>query len=284
MGAFAAVKSPDFKSNALTLNKSNILRWSGSKAKLIPELLRCRPPKYAGYVEPFAGSACLYFSLNPTRAVLGDINPNVMAVYRAISEDPHAVSDALDSVPATSEAYYILRALDPNALTLAQRAARLIFLMKSCFNGVYRTNRQGLFNVPMGNRIYALPSRERLVATQRLLRQTQLIEGGYLETLEHSQCGDWVYMDPPYRKQGRFRGEYGYSAKFTDSALDGLIVRAEEMASTGRHVMLSYSYDEELLDALPKWKSHVVTTVRTVASAAGARRMATELILTSYCP
>lgn len=264
------------------MSKSSILRWSGSKAKLIPELKRLRPATFARYIEPFAGSASLFFAVTPRRAILGDLNPHVMAVYRAIGEDPNAVADVLASIPLTGDAYYVLRALDPSTLSLFERAARLIFLMKACFNGVYRTNRQGHFNVPMGNRVYALPTREELVLAQRLIAGTQLLDGDFRETIAHSQPNDWIYMDPPYRQPGRYRGEYGYAAEFSQDALNVLIDRAKELAAAGRLIMLSYAYDERVIAALPRWSVHRVSTVRTVASAAGARREARELILTSY--
>jgi DNA adenine methylase len=205
-----------------------------------------------------------------------------MAIYKAIKSNPHAVADALDSIPTTSDAYYKLRSIDPETLELEHRAARLIFLMKSCFNGVYRTNRQGKFNVPMGTRIYALPSRDDLVAAQTLLSNAELIDGDFERTLAQTGKGDWIYMDPPYRQPGRYRGEYGYEAEFGDERMAALVASARRMAEGGRQVMLSYNYDERLIREFSDWTVHEVKISRTVASAAGARREAREIIMTSY--
>lgn len=264
------------------MKPTNILRWSGSKAKLVPELLRLRPAVFERYVEPFAGSAQLFFALAPREAILGDLNPHVVAVYRAIGQDPHGVADALESIPLTADGYYSLRAVEPMNLSLVQRAARLIFLMKACFNGVYRTNRFGAFNVPMGNRIYALPTRADLVAAQRVLAAVQLVDGSFELTLSKTRRHDWIYMDPPYLHPGRYRGEYGYSAKFVPESLSSMLDHARALAESGRQVMLSYPDDGRLVGELPGWSVHRVRTLRTVASAAGARREIYELVMTSY--
>ena len=260
--------------------KGNILRWSGSKAKQIPTLAALAPRGFTGYVEPFAGSASLFFKLRPSRAVLGDINPAVIDVYRAIQADPNGLSDVLDSIPLTAEAYYALRSLDVAGLTMIQRAARLIFLMKACFNGVYRTNRTGQFNVPLGNRMYASPTREELIDASRVLKAVDLVAGDFETTLALSQPGDWVYLDPPYRRAGRYRGEYGVD--FTETSLDRLLQIAQMLAATGRHVMLSFCDDERLTSMLCGWTVFRSSARRTVSASSSARRDKVELIFTSY--
>lgn len=220
--------------------------------------------------------------MGPARAILGDVNPMVIDVYRAITRDFHAVADVLDTIPMTGDAFYTLRAIDPATLDLTYRAARLIFLMKACFNGVYRTNRSGKFNVPMGSRVYALPTREELSRAAAMLGGATLIAGDFQTTIAESTAGDWVYMDPPYRQAGRYRGEYGYGAKFDDEAFEQFVVVAEKLAARGVQVMVSYQYDERLIDALKGWCVHSVTAARTVASKTASRVHAREMIMTSY--
>lgn len=214
--------------------------------------------------------------------MVGDINPEVVDVYRAIKEDPHAVADVLESIPQTSDAFYVLRKTQPIELDLAHRAARLIFLMKSCFNGVYRTNLRGEFNVPMGNRVYALPSREILLSTQRQLRGTSLVSGDFRTTLARSRPGDWIYMDPPYRQAGRYRGEYGYGNEFAQGKLAEFVKVARELTAKGRFITISYAHDEDLISALPGWAVHRVVAARTVAGKQAVRGLVPELILTNY--
>lgn len=261
---------------------SSILRWSGSKAKLVPRLVDLIPPRMVTYIEPFAGSASLFFSLRPVRAILGDKNAAVIDIYRAVKRNPTLLNALLESIPKTSDGYYLLRSLDERQLTVEQRAARLIFLMKACFNGVFRTNMAGKFNVPMGSRIYALPTYVELTMASSALRGARLISGDFEKTLSLATRGDLVYLDPPYKEHGRYRGEYGYSAHFSESDLSRLIGRAKELAQDGILVILSYADDERILDLLPTWNVMRYELVRTVAGAKPYRRKVREIILTSY--
>jgi DNA adenine methylase len=264
------------------VRKSSILRWSGSKTKLLRDLNRLSPSNYRRYVEPFAGSASLFFEVAPSEAILGDVNSCVIDVYRAIKEDATEVGDILDGIPKTAEAFYTLRSIDPRTLTLSQRAARLIFLMKACFNGVYRTNRKGLFNVPMGDKIYALPTREELLSAQNLLRQTKLINADFTTTTGICEAGDWIYLDPPYRKPGRYRGEYGYAAEFSEDHMTALVRTASRLSEKNCFVTISYSFDDSLMKLFKGWNITSVDAKRTVAGAASKRAIAPELIITNY--
>ena len=113
-----------------------LLRWSGSKAKLLPALENSAPKNYQNYIEPFAGSAALYFKIQPKASILGDINSSVVALYQAVAENPEKVHEHLASFRLDSNGYYSARSMDTSAMTTHERAARLIFLMKGCFNGV----------------------------------------------------------------------------------------------------------------------------------------------------
>ncbi len=126
------------------------LRWAGSKRKLLPVLREYWNPSYSRYVEPFAGSACLFFHLQPSKALLGDINRDLMFTYRQVRRDLPAVLSALRKFKGNKKEYLRLRAISPTELEDAERAARFIFLNRYCFNGIYRTNLQGSFNVPYG--------------------------------------------------------------------------------------------------------------------------------------
>ncbi|MFC7207600.1 DNA adenine methylase [Comamonas endophytica] len=153
---------------------TSILRWAGSKRRILPELRSIAPLDFGRYLEPFAGSAVLFFEILPARAVLGDLNPEIFATYSAIRDNPLDVLYYLSSIPQTSEAYYTLRAVDPSSLTRVQRAARLIYLMKSCFNGVYRTNRQGIFNVPLGSKFFLFQMKKICKQLPRLCKKLNL--------------------------------------------------------------------------------------------------------------
>lgn len=259
-----------------------VLRWSGSKSKLLPELEGAAPRVFNTYIEPFAGSACLFFRMRPDVAILGDVNQLVIDVYRAIKESPETVQFFLDSIPASPEAFYTLREISPMALTLEQRAAQFIYLMKACFNGVYRTNRSGRFNVPLGSRIYSRPSLGETKAVSELLERVSLMAADFEAVLSHAKPGDFVYLDPPYPTTNRYRGEYGYGAQFTQDDKRRLIECVKRLTTLGVKVMISYVEDQELLKLLPGWMCQFASVRRSVSGRVGSRGSVTEIILTNY--
>lgn len=233
-------------------------------------------------MEPFAGSATLFFEVQPEESILGDINTCVIDMYRAIQQDATGVADTLDGIPKTIESFYTLRAISPGDLSLVQRAARLIFLMKSCFNGVYRTNKLGKFNVPMGDKIYALPSREELLSAQALLKGSQLMNADFETTLAGCESGDWIYLDPPYKGPGRYRGEYGYNAEFCAGSMASFVQSVRRLNDKGCLITISYSLDETLIQELSGWHVTQVNAKRSVAGASSKRAIAREIIIRNF--
>src|SRR5262249_53260973 len=148
-----------------------LFRWAGSKRQLIPELRRFWSSDIVRYIEPFAGSACLFFALRPKRAILGDVNRELIDTYREVKYRPTPVADLLDPLSRSKRTYYKLRRADPSELNAAQKAARFIYLNRFCFNGLYRTNRAGKFNVPYGTTgTGELATRDQLIQYSRALR------------------------------------------------------------------------------------------------------------------
>lgn len=125
------------------------LRWAGSKRRLLPVLQTFWNDRHKRYVEPFAGSACLFFALRPPKAILGDLNPELVSTYREVKYRVDDVLNELATIPLADRGEYKrLRTSDPSELSGVQRAARFIYLNRFCFNGIYRTNLKGQFNVP----------------------------------------------------------------------------------------------------------------------------------------
>ncbi|CAJ0744387.1 Modification methylase DpnIIA [Ralstonia edaphis] len=261
---------------------NSVLRWAGSKRKVLAELRRLSPPSFRRYFEPFAGSAVLFFDLMPTTAVLGDLNPEVVATYEALRDAPEEVCHYLYSVPKTKEAYYIVRDLIPENLSNAQRAARLIYLMKGCFNGVYRTNRQGRFNVPLGSRFFALPEPNEIQAASEALRGVTLVCGDFARAVGDASEGDFVYLDPPYSDGTRFRGEYSYQGSFQSTDQERLITSCNDLTKRGVKVLLSFKECEALCEALEGWSLIRINVTRSVAGFAHSRRLAREILARNY--
>lgn len=177
----------------------HFLRWAGSKRRLIPVLRTYWRPEFRRYLEPFAGSACLFFSLNPPRAILGDVNRELISTYLETKYRVAGVIKRLSNMRPNRRTYIRLRSFAPDDLGRAARAARFIYLNRYCFNGLYRTNQRGQFNVPYGGeKSGRLPSAEVLRQCSRRLKTARLIAGDFEQVLRLAVKGDFVYMDPPY--------------------------------------------------------------------------------------
>src|SRR5579859_6326272 len=193
-----------------------LLRWAGSKRALLPMLVSCVPAQFGTYIEPFAGSACLFFAIRPRCAVLGDFNAELIATYTAIRRHPRLVARHVATWGSSSEEYYGVRALDPDTMPDIMRAARFVYLNRRCFNGVYRTNRHGQFNVPIGTRIGRMPAEKDFYRCSVALRPASLLSCDFDVTLRSARHGDFAYLDPPYSTSTRPNyGEYGYGAFMT---------------------------------------------------------------------
>ncbi len=189
-----------------------LFRWAGSKAKILPKLEAFWSPKYARYVEPFAGSASLYFRLAPNMAILNDINTELIHSYKYVRQQPEAISDGLRRLTKSKKTYLRLRGLRAADLNKIDRAARFIYLNRYCFNGLYRTNSRGQFNVPYAPEGSGrLPSKKRLLAAAKMLTGAKLFSKDFEDVIEtYVGENDFVYLDPPYAVENRrvFR-QYG---------------------------------------------------------------------------
>ena len=177
-----------------------ILKWAGGKTQMLGDLLPKVPAFYGRYIEPFIGGGALFFALQPENAVIADSNPELINMYREVADHVDDVIEVLKKYENTSEMFYEVRAQDWTQLSKAEAAARTIFLNKTCFNGLYRVNKKGQFNVPYGK--YKNPKIcdvDGLYAASEALKKAEIICGDYLLVLEHyAQPGDFVFLDPPY--------------------------------------------------------------------------------------
>lgn len=257
------------------------LRWAGSKRSLLPTLAPVIPP-FERYIEPFAGSACLFFRIRPKKALLGDLNSELIRAYRVIKSEPARVSNCIHAMPNTSEFYYALRREDPATMSTIERAARFLYLNRYCFNGVYRTNRQGQFNVPRGVKTGTLPSTVDLLACSECLKRATLVSGDFCKLACRAKSGDFVYLDPPYPSKVRSTyGEYGYGA-FADTDLPRLIETLNIVDESGASFILSYVDTPEVRRLFGRWNIRKVTTQKHVSGFAEHRSAFSELLVSNY--
>ncbi len=181
-----------------------IIKWVGGKTRLMPEIISRLPREHGRYFEPFAGGAAVFFHLGPQAAVLSDRNADLIAMYRAVAADPDGVIRRLElHKRAHDEAHYYDTRSRWNDRSVSwstlDRAATFIYLNRTCFNGLWRVNRSGGFNVPMGR--YKNPmicDPETLRAAGELLRRSTILCGDYAAAVADAGPGDLVYFDPPY--------------------------------------------------------------------------------------
>lgn len=258
------------------------LRWAGSKRKLLPRLKEFWTKRHKRYVEPFAGSACLFFALRPPKAIIGDLNPELISTYIEVKYRlPGVLAELAKLPPWDKEEYLRLRSLDTWNMPPQMRAARFIYLNRFCFNGIYRTNLKGQFNVPYsGDGCGALPQDDLFLRCSRRLRGARFVNGDFEAVLRQTEKGDLVYMDPPYAVRARrvFR-EYDAST-FTHSDIARLRSWMERLNSKGISFVVSYAESDEA-DLLKKGFSYETLSVRRNIAGFAAHRVLTKEVLIS---
>jgi DNA adenine methylase len=258
------------------------LRWAGSKRKIVPKLTEMTPPRFERYVEPFAGSACLFFALAPARAILADINQELINCYGAVKDNVEGVIRQLRGLRCDRAEYYFIRS-DHKGASNDKRAARFIYLNRFCFNGLYRTNRQGRFNVPYGGyKTGELPQPELLRKCSQSLRNTTLSAQSFQCTLEQVRTGDFVYMDPPYSISARrVFNEYSHFS-FGDRELRALRTNLLQLNRLGINFLVSYGVSREARELARGFRQREIVVQRQIAGFSNNRRKSRELLITNY--
>ncbi len=227
-----------------TRKPRSFIKWAGSKASVLDEILAGFPRKFGCYYEPMAGSATVFFALKPKRAVLCDSNEELMNSFRVLRDHPEPLIALLEEQPNTSRHFYETRALEPSTLSPLRRAVRFIYLNKTCFNGMYRVNSKGRFNVPYGRIAHARICDEYTLRwTSEALRGTRLHTGDYRDAVADAGPGDLVYFDPPYlRPEASNPGSRLYQPDEFDHGAQGELARIfRELVERGCHVTASNS-------------------------------------------
>jgi DNA adenine methylase len=259
-----------------------IFRWAGSKRKVLPILASYWKSSFSRYVEPFAGSAALFFQLQPSRAVLGDINQELISTYEVIRDRPDDVHTAASKIPRNEHEYYRIRGRDVSNLTAFSRAVRFVYLNRHCFNGIYRTNAAGLFNVPFAhNKPGTIPPVENFRRCATLLHRASLKCGDFGQILSTVKANDFVYLDPPYAVETRRVFRQYDRREFLTRDLERLTEHLRNIDLRGASFVVSYADCREARELLSDWKMRRIRVRRNVAGFAANRRIATELLVTN---
>lgn len=272
---------------------SPIFKWGGGKRRLLNEIIPYISP-FSRYYEPFVGGAAVLFGLHPQNAVINDYNIELINTYRIIRDNPSSLIDLLQEHKKNNspEYYYVIRALDRDvesysALSDVERAARTIYLNRTCFNGLYRVNKNGCFNTPCG--YYKNPeivNEERIRSIHKYFSSNHIDIrcGDYKDALKRIRSGAFVYFDPPYMPP-----ENG-DETFTQYTVDGFDetkqVELKEFCDylTGKGVrfMLSNSSCPFIRELYRDYNIRIIQARRNVSADGTKRNLIDEVLVTNY--
>lgn len=251
-----------------------LMKWAGGKTQMLDLLVPLVPDRYGKYIEPFVGGGALYFNLAPQNAVIADSNLELISLYRTVATDAVAVSEALAFMRNEESFFYELRNQEFDSLDPVSAAARTIFLNRTCFNGLYRVNRKGQFNVPYGRyKTLSLPSLSHLTEAASILRRTTIVHGDYLTVLSHhANPGDFVFLDPPYVPVSVYSDFKRYTKEqFSEKDHRDLAVEVHRLVELGADVVLTNSDHPFVHDLYSDFDVRVVPTKRFINSNGAGR-------------
>lgn len=264
------------------------VKWAGGKSQLLSCIHKHIPKRFNRYWEPFIGGGAFFFSLRAEQSVISDTNEELINAYRVVREDVEALIVELSAHHYDRDAYYSVRAWDRledfSSVSAVKRAARFIYLNKTCFNGLYRVNSKGFFNVPFGK--YSNPKivdPDNLRRCSEALQSSDIRVGSYLSIEPGVKAGDLVYCDPPYVPISE-------SSSFTSYTKEGFGVEDQvrlrdmcyRLAERGALVVISNSSTPMVEDLYSGFVIHRVQAARAINSKAANRGSVEELIITSY--
>jgi DNA adenine methylase len=260
------------------------LKWVGGKGQLLAQFRTLLPTSYNRYYEPFIGGGALFFAVRPKRASLSDINGELIDCYRAIRDSVEAVIVALRGHRYEKDYYYSVRTMDPSRLGLPARAARTIFLNRSGFNGLYRVNQRGQFNVPFGR--YTNPrlcDPENLRACAEALLDLEIEQGDFALTTKAARRGDFVYFDPPYVPVSGTANFTRYAAgQFGELDQQRLAATYANLSARGVLVMLSNSDTPIARDLYRGFQIDRVAATRSINSNPDRRGKVSEVVVRNF--
>lgn len=274
------------------MSMTPFIKWAGGKKQLLSYIEEMMPSQYNRYYEPFIGGGALLLDVAPENAVINDMNPQLLNIYRQLKIDAEPIISYLnewDSVSCNTEYYNekrieFNRHIEENILT-AETAALFIWINKHCFNGLYRVNRKGLFNVPYNNKVKgssAVPENLRAIGEYLRSNNVTILEGDFAQAVKDAQKGDFIYFDSPYVP-------ISDTANFTAYARDGfsleahqrLATLAKELRDKGCFVMLSNN-DVPLVHELYDSFNIRTVNVRRSVNRDATKRKGQEVIITGY--
>lgn len=269
------------------------LKWAGGKQQLLTQYESCFPLNFTRYIEPFVGGGAVFFHLRntgklPNKSFLFDNNEELINTYKTVRDSVDELIEilAIHKKKHNREYYYKIRNLDRQNIDLSdiERAARTIYLNKTCFNGLYRVNSKNQFNVPMGS--YKNPKilhEDILKTASAALQNTCLEARNFQTTSDLALPGDFIYFDPPYDPVSKTSSFTGYTAKnFQDDDQRKLAAVFAQLTEKGCFCMLSNSHTPLILQLYRKFRIETVQASRAINSDASGRGSIKEVVVLNY--
>ena len=271
-----------------------LVKWAGGKRQILPELMKRLPKNWETYYEPFVGGGALLIELYKRRmlksAVISDLNEELINLYNVVKNYPHKLVEMLNNTEFKNErdTYLKLRErfneIIGNPEYCIERAALFLYLNKHCYNGLWRVNKAGKFNVPFGRfKNPSMPSQELILEFSNMLRNVEILNVDFEKAVSSAYQGDFVYFDPPYQPVS----ETAYFTDYTSRGFDyseqkRLAKVCKKLTKKGVYVMVSNSNTDEIKDLYDNFYIFIVNANRFINSKADRRRGATEVIITNY--
>jgi len=271
------------------------LHWVGGKRQLIPKIKEYMPIKYNTYYEPFVGAGAVLFELQPKIATINDLNSELIDCYRALRQEPFSVLSHLEDhmINHSEEYYYKIRQLDREndfkecfqGYDIYFKAARTIYLNRSGFNGLYRVNGKGYFNVPYGNHDKYIPDSDSLLETSRYLQRNDITITNidFKLVVKDAQKGDFVYFDPPYIPISETSNFTNYTKEgFTKWDQIRLRDCFKKLSDRGCYCLLSNSGADLIKELYKDFKIVEVQATRVLNCKANKRGKVPEVLIMNY--
>lgn len=271
-----------------------VVKWVGGKRQLLPEIKKYSPKKYNTYFEPFVGGGAVLFELQPKNAIVNDINKELINLYSVIKNNVDDLIEKLSDTETysnTSDCYYRVRELDRepqkyNKMTGVDRAARILYLNKTCYNGLYRVNSMGEFNSPFGS--YKNPNIVNsitLKAVSKYFNESNIkfLNGDFEKTVKTAKKDDFVYFDPPYAPISKTSNFTGYNENgFGENEQIRLKELCDTLDKKGVKFLLSNSDCEFIRELYKDYNIVTIKAKRTINSNANNRGAISEVLIRNY--
>lgn len=270
---------------------SPVVKWAGGKRQLWPEIKKEIPQSFSTYYEPFVGGGAVLFALQPSQAVINDVNEELINVYRVIRDQLDDLLQDLKQHKNESDYFYQIREQDRNPqvyaeLSNVQRASRTLYLNKTCYNGLFRVNQQGEFNAPFGR--YKNPNivnEKTLTAVSAYLNRAQITlqTGDFVQAVAGLDQTSFVYFDPPYDPISQSASFTGYDqGGFPRSEQIRLKELCDSLNKQGVKFLLSNSATEFILELYRDYDLRMVQAKRSINSNARKRGAVAEVLVKNY--